>query len=685
MKGRFAERLVLVVAGLALLAIPIASQTSFPGKGDDVTRTYGKLYLYVAPDFRDLLNGYAGFDPKARRWVSPFLYDPATQIGRSAPHEDGSTKDKQGTEVGTANSKVADIDFWEMPAEFKGPAGTREIHTELRSLRMGYPGMAIRAGIQAKDQPPSYGEIQSQSGNSQDPKKDFPAKSFFNVFAEVDIPNLGGKSVVTLYNKKPMLLTDDAVTSFPPETVYRHVSSSAVEILFKDDNPGKWSKDDVLGYLVLAGHGVKVGINPFTKKLESWTENRMAIYPGPSGTVTAIQDRKVGGGKVMVLDEPNNTVSTVLPPLTGQQAGWYPVSMMMGPFNKDLWLTYLDPYNRSGEIHVLDQCGLRASTKALKWAPYGLWRSERNGIYWVMRDATYADKIFHTDWEMGQASLTTVFSGLPQHLVGLCEHEDSGLYVAVSGDSAPTGALSLIDIHEQTVVRWIYGFGHLTGCVFHKGYNHIYAVENTSTGVGRLYKVDMMRGTVTTVLANGIDEITSITYNRDQSLLLGARHELLKFDPWTNSIIHRWKFGEDRYQVIQSATQFGTSAITFDTSKGSGPGSRVPIHVSFPQSSAMGAPYILAASDGLRPGFPINGQYLNLRVNTLFVLSALNVFPTIFQNFQGILDSGGGATAYLNIPNIPALKGNRFYIGGLVIPPNGKAMIVSNCEGLTIR
>jgi len=475
---------ILTVSYLGLLVCPLEAQ-SFPGQGDDYTRTYGKIYLYVAPDFRDLLSGYPGFDPKARRLVSPALYDGGTTIGRSAPHTDGSKEDTHGTKVGSANTVVADIDFWIMPKEFQGPAGTREIHTELRSLRMQMytTGMAIRAGIHAKDRPPSFGEIQSKSGNSKDPQKDFPARSFFNVFAEVDIPNLGGKSMVTLYNKKAMLLTDDNITSFPPSTVYRHCSSSAVEICFKDDNPGKWKKDDILGFLVLAGHGVKVSVNPFTKKVESWSENPLAVQPWPSGTVTPVQDRMKGEGKVLVLNEQNNTVTTVLHPLTGPRTGWYPSQVMMGPFNKDIWLTYLDRYSRTSEIHILDMCGIRASTRPLKWAPYGFWRSEENGIYWVMRDAQYADKIFHTDWSAEQKSLTTVFSkDIPDDLVALCEHEDTGYYVGVSSHSSPMGALSLLDFKNRSVVRWIYGFGRLSGAAFNKGDGSVYAVESGVPG-----------------------------------------------------------------------------------------------------------------------------------------------------------------------------------------------------------
>jgi len=684
MKGELMQRLVLVVAGLVLLAMPIASQ-SFPGKGDDYTQTMGKVHIYVAPAFRDLLTGYPGFDPQSRRLVSQVLYDPGTQIGRSAPHEDGSTEGRTGTPVGSANTKVADIDLGVMPAEFKGPAGTREIHTELRSLRMGWGGMSVRAGVHAPGRPASYGEIQSKSGASKDPKQDFPARSFFNVYAEVDMPNMGGQSVVTLYNKNPMLLTDDGLTAFPPSTVYRHSSSKAVEILFKDDNPGKWHKDDVLGFLVLAGHGVKVEVNPFNDTLEAFSENPLALYPGPKGTVAAIQDRQVGGGNVLVLDEPNNTVSTLVGPLPGPQTGWYASAMMMGPFNKDLWLMYLDSTSRTAEIHVMDMCGIRAFTKPLPFAPYGFWRSNNNGIYWAMRDAFYADKIFRTDWNAQE--LTTVFSGnIPHNLVALCEHEDSGNFVAVSSDSPPTGALSLLDLHQNTVVRWIYGFGRLTGCAFHQGFpNSLYAVEGGTPGAGKLYKVDMIRGTVATIIEKGVDEITSITYNLDQTLSLGACHKLHKFDPRTNSIVRTWELGRDRYQVIRSVAQFGNASLTLDTSKGAGPGSRVPINLSFPHPSAMKAPYVLAASEGLRPGINIYGRYLNLRPSPLFMLSALNMLPTIFQNFQGILDSGGGGQAFVNIPNIPALKGFRMYVGGLVLPPRGKPIIVSNCTGFTIQ
>ena len=97
----------------------------------------------------------------------------------------------------------------------------------------------------------------------------------------------------------------------------------------------------------------------------------------------------------------------------------------------------------------------------------------------------------------------------------------------------------------------------------------------------------------------------------------------------------------------------------------------------------MGAYYVLGASLRMRPGININGQYLDLGYSSLLLLSVQNVLPTIFSDFQGFLDTGGQATAHFNIPKIPTLRGLRVFFGGVVIP-NGKNIIVSNCEGLTI-
>ena len=49
------------------------------------------------------------------------------------------------------------------------------------------------------------------------------------------------------------------VDHFPPRVVYLHDASSIVPILFLYDNGSVWNKDDVLGYFVLAGHGVGYG------------------------------------------------------------------------------------------------------------------------------------------------------------------------------------------------------------------------------------------------------------------------------------------------------------------------------------------------------------------------------------------------------------------------------------------
>ena len=53
------------------------------------------------------------------------------------------------------------------------------------------------------------------------------------------------------------------LTQFPPKIVYLHDATSIVPILFLTDSPPgvpfPWHRGEVLGYFVLAGHGVGFG------------------------------------------------------------------------------------------------------------------------------------------------------------------------------------------------------------------------------------------------------------------------------------------------------------------------------------------------------------------------------------------------------------------------------------------
>ena len=245
-----------VLGAIALFPSSVQAAVFDTGPADDNTSSLGNFRIWVDPDFRDLVAGFPGYDPGTFRLTSPTLYDPSTVIGRSNIHEDGDATDIGGTSVGTAGTIVSDGSFSAVPPGFEGPNGTREVHTEVRSLNMTGAGAAVRAGS-AFGLPVSPGEVESLSGNSGDPDLDFPAESFFNIFAEVDIPGLGGIGA-TLFNTDPLLITgNEPLTEFPPKVVYIHGGTEAVNVFFRDDHPNDlWDAGDRFGRLVLAGHGI---------------------------------------------------------------------------------------------------------------------------------------------------------------------------------------------------------------------------------------------------------------------------------------------------------------------------------------------------------------------------------------------------------------------------------------------
>ena len=72
-------------------------------------------------------------------------------------------------------------------------------------------------------------------------------------------------------------LGDDVTTSlgsfrdkFPPRVVYLHDASSIVQVVFVSDKPPLWFAGDVLGYFLLAGHGV--GFSNSSTDMQEFTD-----------------------------------------------------------------------------------------------------------------------------------------------------------------------------------------------------------------------------------------------------------------------------------------------------------------------------------------------------------------------------------------------------------------------------
>ena len=109
------------------------------------------------------------------------------------------------------------------------------------------------------------------------PANDFPARSFFNIYVEVNLPAITGTrsagmgifptspsfplGAMVLYNDcdSPLVIQNLNISSNPPSVVYIHGSTPAVAMRFKYTNPGYWTAGQVAGMLTLAGHGVGLG------------------------------------------------------------------------------------------------------------------------------------------------------------------------------------------------------------------------------------------------------------------------------------------------------------------------------------------------------------------------------------------------------------------------------------------
>jgi len=109
------------------------------------------------------------------------------------------------------------------------------------------------------------------------------------------------------------------------------------------------------------------------------------------------------------------------------------------------------------------------------------------------------------------------------------------------------------------------------------------------------------------------------------------------------------------------------------------PGKTVQLNLDVP--GRPGDLYILRCAFNRSPGFllPAVGT-VPLNPDDLFILSG--AVPSIFRNFGGVLDKNGMAFASIAIPNVPTLRGLRFYAA--FVAANPQSLFISNSMSLTI-
>jgi hypothetical protein len=274
---------------LAVLIVQSGQAQVFPPQGDDVTPSMGVFRIIVDPLFRPLLGptgpptsfaGYTGFHSSDGRLTSPMLIDSSTIIGRSNPNP-RPTPFPQPLGAGSWDVLLGYSDYPAIPfLWFAAPVNTDEVLTEIKTFVLetvsastgqicsntmvpmappNYP--MVKAGTFAGVSPRSLGIVQE---NGPPGPPDFPARSFFDIFVDVNLPPLPGteSSVAfpatgaVLTNVQPLIVTNLSLSSFPPQVIYIHGgNTNGVQIRFKFDNPPYWAAGDLFGTLSLAGHG----------------------------------------------------------------------------------------------------------------------------------------------------------------------------------------------------------------------------------------------------------------------------------------------------------------------------------------------------------------------------------------------------------------------------------------------
>jgi hypothetical protein len=328
----------LVLAGGVLLSLDAHSQ--FPSSPSyDNTQSAAVFRIVVDPAFYFLMQGsaspvlaaYPGFNDPAFPPVpalsappytltSPFLYDGSTQIGLSVGYAHPLVGTTQvGMPPYPPTTTLRGYNDFSCPPPAGGvipflfiidppppPAGdeNREVLTEMYDLNltattncvltdprlpilMVRPGPSVQAGVGQGLGMPSLGMIQSLTPQviGGPYTADFPARSFFNIYAEVTLTPVPTTESFTafptsgavLYNDctDPMYMYNPSLAGLPPTSIYsKTVSLPAVPLRFKTANPPYWNQDDVFGYMVLGGHGLflndcgqAVGTGPKTTPL----------------------------------------------------------------------------------------------------------------------------------------------------------------------------------------------------------------------------------------------------------------------------------------------------------------------------------------------------------------------------------------------------------------------------------
>jgi hypothetical protein len=263
------RRLLSTALGLFLVGTTASvSPAQFAAKGNQNAGGWtalGAVVLNVGAPFQGAFanlysNGYlpGWTDNGGGQYRSPLLYDSSAIVGNSDPILQGSNAETNGVAVGTANTNVSSGSLT-YPGAFTNTAGAREEFLQVVNLNMSAQsnGVSLLMGSSApKQSKATLGEIQSLS-NTANPTNDFPAQSFFDVFAEIDLPI--GNDTAQLTNSSPLMYYGNNVSSVGPLYPLNPFVPTAVPLYFAGDfTPLGAFSGDQLGTYTILSYGTQV-------------------------------------------------------------------------------------------------------------------------------------------------------------------------------------------------------------------------------------------------------------------------------------------------------------------------------------------------------------------------------------------------------------------------------------------
>jgi hypothetical protein len=259
---------------------------------------------------------------------------------------------------------------------------------------------------------------------------------------------------------------------------------------------------------------------------------------------------------------------------------------------------------------------------------------------------------------MGSSQLTTLVSGIPGA-------------VAMEEDLA-TGDLLVADqtgdVHRVTRNGTITSVtrGAFPAAPGVRSKMHTYFRDGSviATWGNQVYQFDPRLGATSTLVSGGSASYIGLDHDPIHGQFYrGDSNALVRYNPGNGqtALIRQWT---TLFTVSDVAT-WGSRALTGQGSPR--PGSAYPIHLGL--FSESGRAYQAACSFGTLFGIPTPAGRIPLDPDALFFLSLAN--PVAFQGFAGFLSRSGTARLTVNLPNIGALRGLRFFAAAITYDAGG--------------